>query len=55
MYQLNAYRVLMARACQDMVICVPKGDPKDPTKIPDFYDETCNYLKLMGLIDIDAS
>jgi DUF2075 family protein len=54
MYQLNAYRVLMTRARQGMVICVPKGDPKDSTRLPEFYDDTYNYLKSQGLIDIDA-
>ena len=39
-YQLNAYRVLLTRARQGMVICVPKGDIKDHTRQPKFYDST---------------
>ena len=30
-YQLNAYRVLLTRARQGMVIFIPEGDPNDPT------------------------
>lgn len=47
-YQLNAYRVLMTRARQGMVICVPEGNEKDPTRLPEFYDGTYNYLRLIG-------
>lgn len=48
-YQLNAYRVLMTRARQGMIICVPNGNPKDATRLPEFYDNTFNYLKSIGL------
>ena len=51
-YQLNAYRVLMTRARQGMVICVPKGNPQDHTRLPKFYDGTYNYLKSLGLKEI---
>lgn len=47
-YQLNAYRVLLTRARQGMVICVPEGSSSDPTRNPEFYDETYEYLKQMG-------
>ena len=49
-YQLNAYRVLMTRARQGMVICVPEGNEKDPTRLPEFYDGTFKYL---NSIEID--
>lgn len=39
-YQLNAYRVLLTRARQGMVICVPKGNPNDNTRQPEFYNCT---------------
>lgn len=42
-YQLNAYRVLLTRARQGMVIFVPEGDQSDPTRRPDFYDDTYRY------------
>ena len=51
-YQLNAYRVLLTRARQGMVICVPEGDVNDPTRLPGFYDGTYEYLKNLGLEEI---
>lgn len=59
-YMLNAYRVLLTRARQGMVICVPKGNertthegfPEDPTRQPSFYDSTYEYFKRLGLAEI---
>jgi hypothetical protein len=48
-YLLNAYRVLLTRARQGMVIFVPPGDADDPTRQPEFYDGTFNYLQGLGL------
>ena len=48
-YQLNAYRVLMTRARQGMIICVPEGNLEDHTRQPEFYDGTFEYLKSIGL------
>jgi hypothetical protein len=48
-YQKNAYRVLLTRARQGMVIVVPNGDWSDPTRNPTFYDPTYNYLKNIGI------
>jgi hypothetical protein len=48
-YLLNAYRVLLTRARQGMVLFVPPGDPSDPTRLPAFYDETFEYLAGVGL------
>ena len=47
-YLLNAYRVLLTRARQGMVIFVPPGDPNDPTRLPQFYNETFRYLADVG-------
>lgn len=47
-YQKNAYRVLLTRARQGMVIVVPEGDKDDHTRKPEFYDPTFEYLKLVG-------
>lgn len=47
-YQKNAYRVLLTRARQGMVIVVPEGDTDDKTRDPQFYDPTFNYLKDIG-------
>lgn len=48
-YLKNAYRVLLTRARQGMVICVPDGDLGDPTRSPAFYDSTYRYLREIGL------
>lgn len=47
-YQKNAYRVLLTRARQGMVIVVPPGDLTDPTRKPEFYDPTFEYLRDIG-------
>lgn len=47
-YLKNAYRVLLTRARQGMVIVVPPGDSDDPTRSPDFYDPTFDYLRGIG-------
>lgn len=51
-YQLNAYRVLLTRARQGMVICIPEGNKDDETRKPEFYDGTYEYLKSLGLEEI---
>jgi hypothetical protein len=48
-FQKNAYRVLLSRARQGMVIVVPEGEPTDATRNPAFYDGTYSYLKDVGL------
>jgi hypothetical protein len=47
-YLKNAYRVLLTRARQGMVIVVPPGDIEDPTRSPNFYNPIFNYLKSLG-------
>jgi len=51
-YLKNAYRVLLTRARQGMVIVVPSGDSKDHTCIPEFYNKTYEYLKDIGFTEI---
>lgn len=51
-YQLNAYRVLLTRARQGMVICVPTGCEIDETRLPAYYNGTYAYLKSLGLEEI---
>lgn len=51
-YLENAYRVLMTRARQGMVLVVPEGDDSDPTRSRDFYDPTYSYLKSLGIQEI---
>ena len=59
-YMLNAYRVLLTRARQGMVICIPVGNghttpegfPEDSTRLPGFYDCTYRYFKSLGMEEI---
>lgn len=48
-YLKNAYRVLLTRARQGMVIVVPQGDESDPTRSPEKYDQTFGYLQEVGV------
>jgi hypothetical protein len=48
-YLLNAYRVLLTRARQGMVIFVPPGDRRDSTREPQYYDRTASYLRDIGI------
>lgn len=47
-YLLNAYRVLMTRARQGMVIVVPDGHDDDLTRRPEYYNETFKMLESIG-------
>lgn len=48
-YLINAYRVLLTRARQGMIIVVPEGNEEDLTRKPEYYDTTFNYLKSLGI------
>ena len=52
MYLINAYRVLLTRARQGMVIVVPEGDANDHTRKPEYYDDTFQFLKSVGITTI---
>ena len=57
-YQINAYRVLLTRARQGMVIVVPNGDdgiPPDETRKPEWYDAIYDYLKGVGIPELGAA
>lgn len=47
-YLKNAYRVLLTRARQGMVIVVPDGDIEDETRKSEYYDPTFEYLSSIG-------
>lgn len=49
LYLKNAYRVLLTRARQGMVIVVPPGDPDDPTRDAAFYDPIFQYFIEVGV------
>ena len=51
-YQLNAYRVLLTRARQGMVLCVPEGNSEDSTRLPEFYDGTYKYFRQIGIPEL---
>jgi len=51
-YLKNAYRVLLTRARQGMVLVVPEGDIEDHTRNSKFYDGTYDYLKEIGFSEI---
>lgn len=51
-YLTNAYRVLLTRARQGMVIFVPEGDAEDKTRLPEYYDGTFEYLRGLGIEEI---
>jgi hypothetical protein len=51
-YQKNAYRVLLTRARQGMVIFVPEGNRDDPTRNPAYYNTTFDYLKSLGIQEL---
>lgn len=48
-YLRNAYRVLLTRARQGMVIFVPNGDDGDATRLSDYYNSTFTYLAEIGI------
>jgi len=48
-YQKNAYRVLLTRARQGMIMVVPEGDPEDATRLPSYYDPIYDYLVDIGI------
>lgn len=47
-YLKNAYRVLLTRARQGMIIVVPPGDENDATRSPSYYNGTFEYLREIG-------
>ena len=44
----NAYRVLLTRARQGMVIFIPEGSDADNTRKREYYNGTYNYLRELG-------
>lgn len=48
----NAYRVLLTRARQGMVIWIPEGSENDNTRQKKFYDGTYQYLKSIGIDEL---
>ncbi len=53
-YLANAYRVLLTRARQGMVIYVPRGDATDHTRPPQIYEDVADFLKACGICELPA-
>lgn len=56
-YVVNAYRVLLSRAREALVIWIPPGDPHDPTRLPAEMEATYRYIASCGvrsLEDVEA-
>lgn len=51
-YLENAYRVLLTRARQGMVIYLPFGSEIDDTRKPSFYDETYAFLRACEIPEV---
>ena len=49
LYLKNAYRVLLTRARQGMIMFIPEGSATDDTRKCEWYDATFNYLRDMGI------
>lgn len=52
LYLRNAYRVILTRARQGMILFIPEGDESDKTRKPKFYESTVDYLKACGIPEI---
>ena len=51
-YLKNAYRVLLTRARQGIVIFIPRGDDEDTSRKSEYYEGTYNYFKSIGIQEI---
>lgn len=53
-YLKNAYRVLLTRARQGIIVFVPRGaeTSEDPSRLSQYYDGTFEYLKRCGIIEL---
>ena len=49
LYLKNAYRVLLTRARQGMIIFIPEGSDTDETRRREWYDANFNYLSDVGV------
>ena len=49
LYLKNAYRVLLTRARQGMIIFIPQGSNTDETRKREWYDRIFRYLSTLGI------
>lgn len=52
-YLANAYRVLLTRSRQGLVVFVPKGTENDPTRPPSEYDKIADALTKAGFASLN--
>lgn len=52
LYLRNAYRVILTRARQGMILFIPEGEKSDITRDPSFYHPTREYLKSCGISEL---
>lgn len=52
LYLKNAYRVLLTRDRQGMVMFIPQGSDTDPSRKHEYYDRTYEYLRYVGVEEI---
>ena len=52
LYLKNAYRVLLTRARQGLIIFIPTGDISDITMQPEFYDGVYRYFREIGIDEV---
>ena len=50
LYLKNAYRVLLTRSRQGMIIFIPMGSDTDETRKREWYDKTLCYLTEVGIV-----
>jgi DUF2075 family protein len=51
-YVLNRYRVLLTRAREGMVLWIPPGDPRDPSRDPKRFNAVEDFLRDCGVRSI---
>jgi Uncharacterized conserved protein (DUF2075) len=54
-FRRNAYRVLLTRARQGMILFVPRGDPEDPPNSPEEFDATAHFLVRCGVTPLPSA
>jgi hypothetical protein len=54
-FRRNAYRVLLTRARQGMILFVPKGSNDDPTTCPEDCNATADYLIRCGVTPLNTN
>ena len=50
LYLKNAYRVLLTRARQGMILFIPEGSDTDVTRKREWYDRTLCFLREVGIV-----